>query len=850
MNFSEFMFQRLRNGNFDSLLFYGEGGIGKTTALVDFSIKLHKCINNEKFAEKWIIPYYIPFSEVRQKRFAKGTELRNYIWRTAFPTDEHPNENNIDDKLVAEETDRLFEDPDGIYQYMLLCDGINEIEINKELKDELESLICKRNVTVCITSRYPEGINKDCFKNIEANMVKAWPLDDAFVWDKIKECGVDPSRIKEESEDLWNILKIPFYLDKWIKLAKNNFNNVLYNSKGELLGKYYDWIKERNVEANIGITYAEGNSEEMTHEEVLEAATFFLDSLALKMNEKYLMYVPLVEKNESDKSAWEKTIKSFPKKYLGKLPHKDGKIDKKTLFDRFFIPMGVFEMSGTYDDPSSVSYRFSHQIFRDFMAAMSIFDISREPKWQIDTSILCSTPDVLNLFANRFLSASSLIDESGEFQIPATKIFDSLNLGKKNEKTINDPSNISVIGFIIDNQLEALKNGSLEKTNFCESIKGICSSLSEKISYYVDQDIDHFDLAIYDTVRAITEIQRRSAEYKKAVDALDKLIGWIDKYNGKHASDSDEKFPKAKAGNGLAKCRLLGTYDEAKKNPGFDVNRLEDYEKILEELRVLTEEEHYTPSANLYSMMLATPDAVSMPYIDRIMEAKGISSEQRVVMGFDHYWKAACYNYEVLKSGSDTYKPTDLMNVYPIRQCCAMLVDQKAAFAKNKIVSGLDSFEAMMDKVRYTENEDCKDALVSTLYDDALEEQNDHIIDLLFSYLENRHLKEVNSIQVKYMIRKGAPEEAIREKMQSCRSEFVCKLASAYLSDQDDIEAIEKLLSFLKERCMNRTPDSYDGIYMQRDLERIWHYLQANYPKKHSAEFLEAVNGLVSDPLS
>lgn len=866
MNFPQYVQNRLKQGNFRSLLFFGEGGIGKTSALK----ALHKEIIDSKvmIAGKRVAPFFIPMNALSQNKFSSKFKIHEYIRqlpyiKSAFERlqNEDP---SYDDVQINKDLDEEFDRTGSSYHYLLLCDGLNELPAKQRaiVLDELKELIEKRNVTVCLTTRRKEELSKGFFGN-DDNYVEAELLDMEIVDKKIRDCNANPDAM---SPSLKSILRNPFYLHTWETIASDG-KRVAQNdyNKGKLLYAYLkNWAVDKCLKLNKGVVFssADGYGENVSYADALNGALLFLEALSLKMNEKNTFYVSLDDCHASEKTEWAETMKFFPTEFQKLLPHANDMVDAKALFTRFFIPLGFFENVESSEDIDSEVFFFRHQIYRDFLASQNVVEISHDENWKLDTNIQCSCVDVLDFFANNAFVKPSLITvmENGASDEPKVKFceqsidfLDSLGLNKTElndgQVVLENPSNISVLGFLIENQLELLKNGSVVKEKYCDKVLEIGEDFIPLLRHHlITKGISDFDVSIYDTVRVIAEIYRRVKKYDESISLLAELIGWIEQYN--QVVEPQNRFTTYKAENGIQKCHLFKLFDSARTSNSFQENLLPKYAEVLTALQKLAEEDHYTPSSNVYSMLLATPDRTSEPYVDRVMSEKGISQEGRVLKGFILYWHAVCHNFEVSK---DKYgRPTEIMSRYPLRQVLSMLINQTVSFDRNPIVMKLNDYESMMSKLRHKDNANfnTENELVPIPYDKNLDAQNNHVIDILLAYLESRNIPEDSSpLKVRLLIRRNASEEALLREIAKCSNDFISRYVSSALDENNDGSDLIKLKNMIVTRCQHRTPDSYDGMYMQRELREYWKIICKNYPRQHSKQFTDANEDLLTSEL-
>lgn len=213
----------------EPVLLTGQGGLGKTS----FCLSLYRYLLDNKVKEesgKRMVPVYVPCGELSETNgeFA----IRNYVFVNYLSQLEESKEiwkNNMQTQLWENQ---------GSFLFVFILDAINEFyNADDMLAKEIFTLCKFRNVSVFVTSR----VEHDFLAGFRVLSLK--PLSDEIIEKNLVELGVNPG------EELKALLRIPYYLSKFLELCNNSTVPEVTNAYG-LLKKYQEFTVKKYAIAN------------------------------------------------------------------------------------------------------------------------------------------------------------------------------------------------------------------------------------------------------------------------------------------------------------------------------------------------------------------------------------------------------------------------------------------------------------------------------------------------------------------------------------------------------------------------------------------------------------------------
>lgn len=349
---------------------YGDGGMGKSTALYDYMRETAS-----------VTPIYI---ELSQYRFIDGDS--SFVFKKIFEDIcnkfidaagfvEKERLSRIEDILM--ESLKVLDSNDPRPQYVLLLDGYNEI--SREDRGGFDVEIARiidtwKNCRIVITGR-------NLPTDYEGKEITTYEHFSRFEFIGISEDERKsliekkyPERIVriQHDERLWDVLRIPMFMGMFIQFDSNLFDdgqNISIHTRGEILDQFI--LKtERDAAKHI----AQRHSDVMTNQAALRPflVRYALPFVANEMDRDRSFVMSEFQLVQAANKAWE-LFDDEENLMVGCLlgidvPEKPKKI--KQIFTHILNS----EASYCYKT-STATYSFVHQYFRDYFAAKHVQNI-------------------------------------------------------------------------------------------------------------------------------------------------------------------------------------------------------------------------------------------------------------------------------------------------------------------------------------------------------------------------------------------------------------------------------------------------------------------------------------------
>lgn len=358
------------NDNNRLVFLYGDGGMGKSTALYDYMRETAS-----------VTPIYI---ELSQYRFIDGDS--SFVFKKIFEDIcnkfidaagfvEKERLSRIEDILM--ESLKVLDSNDPRPQYVLLLDGYNEI--SREDRGGFDVEIARiidtwKNCRIVITGR-------NLPTDYEGKEITTYEHFSRFEFIGISEDERKsliekkyPERIVriQHDERLWDVLRIPMFMGMFIQFDSNLFDdgqNISIHTRGEILDQFI--LKtERDAAKHI----AQRHSDVMTNQAALRPflVRYALPFVANEMDRDRSFVMSEFQLVQAANKAWE-LFDDEENLMVGCLlgidvPEKPKKI--KQVFTHILNS----EASYCYKT-STATYSFVHQYFRDYFAAKHVQNI-------------------------------------------------------------------------------------------------------------------------------------------------------------------------------------------------------------------------------------------------------------------------------------------------------------------------------------------------------------------------------------------------------------------------------------------------------------------------------------------
>ncbi len=666
--------------------------------------------------------------------------------------------------------------------YLFLLDAINENHFGQTLVGEINCLGAYKNTAVITSGRYDErGLEN--FKSVSLK-----PIDEKIVK------AVAPSA----SDNMLKLLSNPFYLSRFKELVDSGRNIDSQNcGVFDFLSEYVEWTREKYVRANttqtFGGLYSFGETVSVVIDELLTAICF-------EMCREHTLSV-----SRSDKRIKNNVLMLFLAKAHGGSKIRFVEDIYDTVFEKFYIPLGFFaKVDG--------GYRITHEIYRDFFAANHIYRSVKEETAVSSRYFRCSR-GVMDMLAGALLKKPSFIDVSGEPTASGEELLRTLPDGAGGLAPFANRC------FVFYNLVESLPNGSARKNTFCKSFENTCALVFRRLKARIAVSDEAPDVNIFELIRIYAEVLRRNKKYLESAEVCEYLKKICSVSDNLHA----ERYIH-KARHNVAKCNLYRGFDLASaENSIILPETLGIYKEAADELYELCEL-GYAESRSQYAMLISYPDAVSARYIDACFE--GVSVEKRRETAFFINIETVRREYKKDFDNTSFY--------YPLEQCASALLHNEISCLQDPQELEFATFEELVygSEIKFGE------------YSESFEKSSFAAAKIMLDKLrEKKSSKILDCLYAKLMLQSGTGERGfINSLLLSSDTESLSLfMYSAY--NKALPEELEKVESALIRKSQLRAMDAFDAVYILKDIELVWRYLQKR--REYSDEYIKAVNKML-----
>lgn len=412
-----------------NLYLIGQGGIGKTTALMSI---MNHAYENSAYTEKAQIPIFVELSFAPDSSFGKIYEdgVSTFIRRSIFrqvrmnQTIRQVGSEEIDDlkelfqlpyELAVKPITDLLNKEKPAPEYLLLLDGLNEVSIREieletsdcsgKIKTSIYRMIWREiewiadncpNVRIILTSRSDE----DALDNITRLYLNE--LSGSVVIDYLINGNVAPTQVEKVQKDsvLLETLRIPLFLTMYTALenkseatAAGEILKAFFHERRKNIEKYTIKSRLDEIHKNLGETSAHDLVGRITPEMYSFILDFILPEIAWNMEregEFYLnkikikKYIEPVLSNFDDLSI----CGDYGQEAFEDLKITDARVHTKTTANKWLElsadfavvneiiinicanAFGILQKTGT-------RYGFIHQHIRDYFAAIKNINTMR-----------------------------------------------------------------------------------------------------------------------------------------------------------------------------------------------------------------------------------------------------------------------------------------------------------------------------------------------------------------------------------------------------------------------------------------------------------------------------------------
>ena len=487
-----------KNGDFRLMLF-GNGGTGKTTALLYIM---------QRLAEKGLAAMYIPLNEIGQ-----DTTILDYAKHQLYP---HTNDRPpyLDSFLTSKSV-------------VYLLDGLNEVAPQNEtaVARQIKALTQPpATLNTIITTRYIDS-SKPKYKDICAacEQYDIIPLSKADIRSYLDAHGV---QLPQSSSKLIEILSSPLMLKLYIN--QQDFQKGSYRELDDL------WMEQSN-ESSLIFNYlllecaklcSNGNTDKR---QVFVSLFYLAPYLAWSMVSRHTMSLTTFMRDEALNNAHD-----FYNQACAKIRDNDATVDAGFFQSRLYLAdyedprydhtplFAVLLDSGLMLHHANGTYSFFHQSFRDCLAALHCLNAMRLTPMQ---DVATFSKHILGEDILRYING---LDDQGTIDLywrnfdhrirPAENSSTLMNLilllRIKNNGMLNtvnfarkDLRNISLNAFSFTNGVHSAKfrNAKISAQTFAPPVTHndiiTCFAVSEDFKYIISGDNTGM-LIVYDTEQA------------------------------------------------------------------------------------------------------------------------------------------------------------------------------------------------------------------------------------------------------------------------------------------------------------------------------------------------------------
>ena len=766
----------------DNYVVVSDGGMGKTTSLIE----IYRMVLAEKlYCEgQRVIPIYVPLSQCGHSGDHSVMEyiVLNYTY--------HENDGGDSLKLQIKQFEELiFDRENSGYCYLLLLDAINENYFGNNLLNEIYEISGKENVFTILTGRY------------RISQLSSWKtvhlctLSDEVV---NRVAGNNPLDESERS-----LLKNPFYLSKYAAMAEDRqaLAGIRINEYS-LLSSYYSWILQKQKKANSSLVF-DGN--ETYSEQAFDVCESLLPFLAFEACRDNSMFI------EIDAARGEEAMSVFRHSDAS---HREQLADRvsrqiiESLLERYCVPTGLLTNE-------SGRYKFSHEIYRDYLCSKYICEIIKSGKPLSGPNFRCSA-DVMKMTANGTIQKPRFADREGKVLVTFDEVCTLFFPDRDN--TENGFFNYC---FLLYNLIESYRNGSREKKEFCLNMSGISRNMYAGVRALLStkDKLSEEEVKLAEVIRIHAEILRRSAEYDEAISA----IGFLGEISVRFPEKIANEY-STHARHVRVKCGLYAAFDEA-KSAGGEVSETacRTYLQKLSELKYLCDE-GYTPSRNLFAMMLAYPDGVSKRYVAKYCGDAPMEERRRTAFEINY---GSMIKEFIKENNASSY-------YYPMQQCLTALLHGDISCMCDP---GLLRFLGLKELISGGE-------MIFRQYTEGMEDTTSAVIDMLLDHLMKiKNADILHCLRAKSLVRRGKLDsDVLYTSLDKSSNIPLSMFMRSLITKDNDVAIINTIKKKLTESAGSRSLDSFDAIYVKEDLEAMWDLFKN---EEYSEEYRAAVNEML-----
>lgn len=789
MKLPDFIIKLISEGTLSNYVLLSDGGTGKSCGMLESYRRI--LAGSYFYMQKKVIPVFVMANQLYlyNSRIKENLGIRHYN-NTIRSSILKLCGNGV---VLSEEShyqldNAMLDMSNFSHHFLIFVDGINECRNVSMLIEEIEQLASFKNVSLIISSRNEHSV----LKNNGFSEIRVLPIEDEVISTLAPE-------IDESSREL---LSRPFYLSKYIELKQKGAVNDYHPTNAfDLIDYYIKW--------SINKQRAQWGDEAFA-----DSFLIIVSYVCFEMARKSVFFI--------SKDIWDLAYKYYSEDNYFATQTNVGEKDFRQNIMELATSIGLFVRSESYNSLQTNNYRISHEIFRDYFMASFI-------RYCIDShsvlrgSLFRCSPDTISMLASSINGSVNFTNKSGHLCIPSQRLLSELGYAEYMEGS-QFVSFISTFLYVTYNLIESFSNGTTEKELFCEDYLDVIKRVYEKLKALWLLERIKSDYVVLEIVRIYSEILRRVGNYNESIDVSNFLI---------RMCTEQEVDYQLGARHNIVKCRLYEVFGRAKELVGNDIDRglLSIYSDVLTDLKKLGDE-GYSPSSNLYAMLLANPEPITGRYIDFIY-AKETLEDRRLsacIINWNMFKKEYRLNY-------DDYSAY----YYPLQQVLSAMVNGEVSWHTNDSLTSISLENAILDE-----------SALFTLFNKSYSECTKVFSKVILDHLCNKSKSSsLRLLLVKWLIAFDPSNIAmIKNTLNGILGIPLAKFINSVIKKDNDCNAINRIMLDLKRKTQTRAVDAFDAIYIQKDISRTWQTLCDLYGYDFSNEYKDSVKELLTLDLS
>lgn len=785
MKLPDYIVKSISEGKLNNSILLSEGGAGKSCGMLESYRRI--LTDNILYKQKKVVPIFVMANQLYlygpnvKENFGIG--LYNNTIRSCLlklcGSDIVLSEANF-----YQLDNSLLDMSNFSHHFLIFVDGINECRNAAMLIEEIEQLSVFQNVSLIVSSRSENGT----LKNNGFSVIRVLPIDNEVI----------SSLAPDTKESSRKLLSRPFYLSKYIELKQKGASSDYRPANAfDLVDYYIKWsIKKQRINWG-GEAFADN---------FLKIVSYICFELARKS----VYFI--------SKDVWDLAYQYYSEdNYFAEQTDVCEREFRQNVVE-LAVSIGLFVRNESYNSRQTNVYRISHEIFRDYFVA-NFISYCIDSHSLLRGSLFRCSRDTLSMLASSLDDSLQFTDKSGHLYISNGKFLSVLGYSDRMDDS-QFVSFASIFLYITYNLVESFSNGTIEKKIFCEDYLGIITKIYEKFKALWLLERIKKSYVMLELVRIYSEIQRRVGNYDESIDVSEFLI--------KMCSQQEVDYQLG-AKHNIVKCRLYEAFDRAKRQNNHEIDRelLEIYSNILNDLKKLGDE-GYSPSSNLYTMLLANPEPITGRYIDSLYDRDTLEKRRL---------SACIINWGMFKKEYRLHCDDYSAYYYPLQQVLSALVNGEVSWYTQNPLASISFESAVIDETAIF-------TLFTKSYYEHTKLFSKQILDHLSSKSQSPSLR---LLLVKWLIAFDPSNiTMINNTLNGILDIPLAKFINSVMKKDNNCGVIKRIMLDLKTKSQTRAVDAFDAVYIQKDIAKTWRTMCNLYGCDFSKDYLDSVDDLLT----